>query len=151
MLTIFTASFIVMLSACSSAQASLATELAFNTIDKGFMSGVRQRQLLVIKSEAQWKEIWQVHVGLVSPAREVPSIDFDKEMVVAVFLGERSSGGYGVEIKAVEQDREKRQLRVVLRETKPAGGAMVIQALTQPYHIVKVKKSELPVTFTAMP
>jgi len=72
-------------------------------------------------------------------------------MIVAVFLGEKPTGGYKVEITAIEEDRGKGRLRVVVRERKPPAGAMVIQALTQPYHIVRVKKIDLTTTFVTEP
>jgi 2',3'-cyclic-nucleotide 2'-phosphodiesterase (5'-nucleotidase family) len=50
---------------------------------------------------------------------------------------------YTVEITGVESDGKK--LTVTVTVTKPTGFATTV--LTQPYHIVKLKKTDLPVEF----
>ncbi len=144
-------SFLLPLGVLSLAPAGAAERVPFVTIDQGFRSGVRERKFLVIKNEAEWKKLWQTHAQPQVPAKELPPVDFDKEMVVAVFLGEKPTGGYKAEITAIEEDREKGQLRIVTRESKPPTGSIAIQALTQPYHIVRVKRSDLTTTFVAEP
>jgi hypothetical protein len=58
--------------------------------------------------------------------------EFKRTAIVAAFLGERRTGGYGVEItRARDGD-------VRIRETTPPKDAMVTQALTRPYKIVSV-------------
>jgi PrcB C-terminal len=65
-------------------------------------------------------------------------VDFDREMVVGIFLGEKSTGGYEVEIVRAEQ--RDSSLYFYYREKAPPPGAMVTQALTQPFHLVRVAK-----------
>jgi hypothetical protein len=144
-------SFLLPLGVLSISPAVAAERVPFVTIDQGSASGVRERRFLVIRNEAEWKTLWQTHVNPSIPAKELPHVDFDKEMVVAVFLGEKATGGYKVEITAMEEDQGKGQLRVVTRESKPPVGSITIQALTQPYHIVRVKKSDLTTTFVTEP
>ena len=61
-------------------------------------------------------------------------------MVVALFLGQKSTGGYSVEITRAELDGSN--LRFYYRERNPPPGAMLTQALTQPYHLVRLSRSE---------
>ena len=119
----------------------------FVTVEKGYNSGVRERKFLVIKTETEWKDLWQAHLSVTVPPKALPSVDFQSEMVVAVFSGEKPSGGYRIEVTKITEDPQKRQLVVSLVETKPPAGAMVTAALTQPHYIVKLKKTDLPVTF----
>jgi protease stability complex PrcB-like protein len=144
-------SFLLPLAVLSIAPAGAAERVPFVTIDQGFRSGVRERKFLVIKNETEWKTLWHTHAQPNVPAKGLPRVDFDKEMVVTVFLGEKPTGGYKVEVTAIEEDRGKSQLRIVLRESKPPAGSIAIQALTQPYHIVRVKKSDLTTTFVTEP
>ena len=147
-LTIVSCSFsVVFLSSIASPANTSARDFPFITIDKGLSSGVRERKFLVVKTEQEWSDLWQVHASKVIPPKERPSADFNTEMVVAVFLGEQRSGGSNIEITRIEEDMGKRQLSVFWRENKAPTGSMVIQALTQPYHIVKLGKLELPVVF----
>ena len=72
-----------------------------------------------------------------SPAL-APIVDFDREMVVGIFLGEKSTGGYEVEI--VRAERRDSSLYFYYREESPPPNAMVTQALTQPFHLVRITK-----------
>lgn len=61
-------------------------------------------------------------------------------MVIGLFLGQKSTGGYSVEITRAELDGAN--LRVFYRQGNPPPGAMLTQALTQPYHLVRFSRSE---------
>jgi hypothetical protein len=142
--------FLVSCGACFFTQAIASERVPFVTIDQGSRSGVRERKSLVIKTETDWKALWRSHVQSNVPAKELPRVDFEKEMIVAVFLGEKPSGGYSVEITRIEENPDQRQTNVFWRESKPPPGSMVIQALTQPYHVVRLKTVSYPVVFIPM-
>jgi hypothetical protein len=124
-------------------------EVPLVTVDKGARSGIRERQFVIIKSEKEWESLWALHKSRVSPAPQVPPVDFGGEMIVAVFSGEKRTGGFGIEIRKIEEDREKNRVAVFYFETQPPPRSMVIQALTQPYHIVRLRKMDLPAVFVA--
>ncbi|MGE5306680.1 MAG: protease complex subunit PrcB family protein [Alphaproteobacteria bacterium] len=132
---------------CSAEALNTATEYPFVTLAKGSQSGVRERKFVVIKSESDWQALWSTHASLSVPPKKPPLVDFQTEMIVAVFAGEKSTGGYSIEITRIQEDTTKHALEFIVHESKPPPGAMVIQALTQPYHIVKLARIELPVTF----
>lgn len=58
--------------------------------------------------------------------------EFKRLAIVAVCLGERRTGGYGIEITRTPDGS------VQIRETTPPKGAMLTQALTRPYKVVSV-------------
>src|SRR5690554_1328146 len=64
----------------------------------------------------------------------VPNIDFAKSRVVALFMGEKNTGGYTIGIESVRQ--EKGKVIVKVKKTYPDG--MATMALTQPYMIAKI-------------
>jgi len=68
----------------------------------------------------------------------LPEVDFKSNIVVAVFMGEKKTVGYGICISKIEESANN--IYVELEETQPSGGADVAQRLTQPYHIVVVGK-----------
>jgi len=76
-----------------------------------------------------------------------PPVDFSRDMVVALFMGERGTGGYEIEITRVE--RVESGLVVQYRRTSPDPGAMLSQALSQPFHLVKLPRNDGPVIFVA--
>lgn len=112
---------------------------------RGNHSGYTKAISLVIYAPEQWKEVWKKTHFLRLPQPELPKIDFEKEMVIAVFMGERSSGGY--DIKIIDVFKKEKEIVVVVEETEPPVDSLRTMALTSPYHIVTVKKSLLPVKF----
>ena len=111
------------------------------TIDKGERSNVDSAKQAVVRTEAEWKKLWQQH----SPDRKKPSVDFSKEMVIGVFMGSRSSAGFGIAILGTSVADGKMVVRY--QETMPAKGAMTAQIITSPYQIVTVPKAAGEVKF----
>jgi hypothetical protein len=102
------------------------------TIDKGAASNVDDAKTAVVRDAAAWKALWQRHAS----DRELPAVDFSKEMVVAVFLGSRTTSGYDVAIQGTRVDDGK--LVVDYRESSPPRDAMTAQVITAPFHIAAV-------------
>jgi hypothetical protein len=153
----FFGSFVAVVLSCSagvarSSSAPAAEQgagLSFVTVDKGVRSGLSERRFVAVVTAKEWKDLWLAHKSGVSSGPQAPQVDFQEEMVVGVFSGEKRTGGYGIEIKRVELDAGK-QVLVLWAETSPAPGSMVMEALTQPYHIVKLKRLNLPVAFAPL-
>lgn len=126
--------------ACSTTVSLAQTPASFTTVGKGFHSGIRELLQVAISSQEEWAALWSRHASGRRPASSPPLIDFSAEMVVGLFLGQKSTGGYSVEITRAELDGAN--LRVFYREGNPPPGAMLTQALTQPYHLVRLSRSE---------
>jgi hypothetical protein len=116
------------------------TPLSIVTVEKGDRSGIRGPLQTVIHNQDEWNAFWKRHSSIDTNPPPAPIIDFDREMVVGIFLGEKRTGGYEVEIVRVE--RRDSSLYFYYREESPPPGAMVTQALTQPFHLVKIAKYE---------
>ena len=127
--------------------AALAAGAPFSTIEQGSVSGITSPTALVIKSEEEWRDLWARHAAVRAPTPGPPQIGFLREMVIAVFAGERSTGGFTVEVTAI--DVSSGTIRVTYRESGPPPDSILTQALTQPYHLVTTPRVEGPVTFTA--
>ncbi len=91
---------------------------------------------LVARNQREWERIWRYSAGTRMPRPEVPEIDFNAHMIIAVFMGQRSSGGYAVTIDSVTEKENHVEVRYTTRS--PGPGDMVTMALTSPYHIVVV-------------
>jgi PrcB C-terminal len=115
--------------------------LVLTNIDKGTQSNVDEARQVSIRTEAEWTRLWQQH----KPDRPKPTIDFSKEMVLGVFMGSRSTGGFAVEILGAEEAGGA--LTVRYRETMPRPGAITAQVISSPYHLVAVPKVTGTVTF----
>lgn len=115
-----------------------ARSLAFTSVQKGTHSGVTERKAVLLTDEAGWQANWQQLSATVVPAPPAPAMDFSQQSVLAVYMGEKKSGGYAIEITGVELSDGT--LKVTVKETRPGPGTMVTMALTQPYHMVRIPK-----------
>ena len=118
------------------------TPLSIATVVRGHRSGIREPLQTVIRNQDEWKALWKRHSSTDTNASPAPIIDFNREMIVGIFLGEKHTGGYEVEI--VRAERRDSSLYLYYREESPTPGAMVTQALTQPFHLVRVAKYDNP-------
>jgi hypothetical protein len=107
------------------------------TIEKGDQSNVEDAKQVLARSGAELRVLWQQH----APDRPAPSIDFSKEMVVAVFMGSRPNAGFSTAI--VSATAAAGVLIVRYSETRPKPGAIAAQVLTFPYHIVAIPKADV--------
>jgi len=114
--------------------AVLQAAVPVRSLDKGAMSQIDTARQAVARTAGEWDALWKQHAG----DRGKPPVDFSKEIVVAVFLGTRSSAGYSVEIVGARE--EGSSLVVQYRESRPQPGAVAAQVLTSPYHVVAVPK-----------
>ncbi len=111
------------------------------TINSDLMSGIDRPQQTVVRTADEWQALWQRH----APGRPAPAVDFTRNMVVAVFLGSRSSGGYQVEITGVRSVGNT--LVVQWAERRPGPGMVAAQVMTAPAHFVTVPQHKGEVRF----
>jgi hypothetical protein len=110
----------------------------FRTVLKTQNYNMPSRTNIVIKTPTELKEIEDSVNSFKTP-------DFAKNMLIAVFMGDKSSGGYSVEIERITEEDSK--INVFITETSPGTGCMTTMALTSPAQIVEYKLSAKPVTF----
>ena len=121
--------------------ASAQVPSAVRTLDRGAHSNLDERLTASARTDAEWTALWKRH----NYDKPVPPVDFSKEMVVAVFMGSRPTGGFSVEITSAAESGGK--FVVSYRESAPRPDAMTAQVLTAPYHLAAVAKSALPIAF----
>jgi len=114
----------------------------FTTVDRGQQSNIDEPRQAVVRTPAEWAKLWAQHAG---EGRDKPPMDFTKSTVIGVFMGSRPTGGYAIEITSIEKDGN--ELTVTYKETSPPPGAMLSQALTLPYHLVKIDRHPGPIKF----
>jgi PrcB C-terminal len=70
---------------------------------------------------------------------DASAVDFKKKNVVAVYMGQKNTGGYSITIESIRVDGTTTYLKK--KEIKPETGGMVSMALTAPYVIVEILKT----------
>ena len=66
--------------------------------------------------------------------------DINTSNFLILNAGEKTSGGYGIEVVNVEETPDK--IIVTVRENHPAEGAVATMALSNPYTIVKINSKK---------
>lgn len=118
-------------------QADGTAEGAGPTEWRGDYGGPAAETTVVAVDQTQWQALWQ---ALGSPP---PALLPDKTVAVGIFLGARNTGGFGI---AIESEETSARAHVILyREVSPAPGAIVTQALTNPYLIRLLADPGVPV------
>ena len=104
---------------------------------QGAQAQSKVAESLVAQDDAGWQRLWQ-KIGQNSPM-SLPA----GKTAVAVFAGQKRTGGYSVEFTGVT--REKDHTTVTYRIKKPRFDQMVTQVLTAPYAVMLVPQSDKPV------
>jgi hypothetical protein len=134
----------LLLTACHATRPPAAAEPRLLGHWAGAYGGAEVAGHRVLRDARAWADHWRA-VGQEAPR----ALDPTREMAIVVFLGERRTGGYAMEITAVEARADG--WSVTTRETSPPPGAMVTQALTQPWALALVPASDQPVSVRSAP
>ena len=119
------------------------TPVNFQTVDQGAYSSKFSSARFAVHNEDDWKLLWKSAFKN-KQGTTAPILDFSKYTLIAVFQGEKNTGGYAIEIVDIQ---ESDILTIKVKEAVPAPGAIVTQAITSPYHIVSIPASEKVVVF----
>ncbi|MFH2201974.1 MAG: hypothetical protein ABIJ96_02560 [Elusimicrobiota bacterium] len=114
----------------------------------GFDSGIRQVRTVAVKDGAAWAELWAEHTRGMAAAPALPQVDFARETIVAVFLGERRRGGHVIELQTKPNPQNPAELVVTFGEKKP-DAAFGIALMNYPYEIRKLNHAYAKVRFIA--
>ncbi|MCB4757075.1 MAG: protease complex subunit PrcB family protein [Elusimicrobia bacterium] len=109
---------------------------------EGQMSGINQPMELVITKSREWKKIWKNHTEIKTPPDPLPEVNFETSEIIAIFSGEKPTGGYSLKIvKIVDSSWEGVPARIVYyRLSEPPAGVVKTMALTQPFRMKVVPR-----------
>ncbi len=117
--------------------------LQFEVIKKGKNAfGYEKPAELLIGDEQEWARVWKTVESGTIPTPPVPAMDFATTRLIAVFAGDKPTGGFDVRIDQITKGSDGKTLQVIVKEKVPAEGAMVTQAFTSPYEIVKIEAGD---------
>ena len=118
-----------------SVAASAQTIGAWDKLE-GQHSKISERRAVAVTDKAAWVKVWNEH----SAGAPVPAVDFSKENVVAVFLGQTQNAGVKIEIVVQNDAIDANRLNVFYKEVRPATKPFAAAILCQPFAMVKVRK-----------
>jgi hypothetical protein len=117
---------------------------------RGSQCGIVQPHQLVFRNPASWKLFWEKAMAPYSERlKQVPMIDFSKDMVVGVFLGEKPIPYYEIQILSTkfENRAAERVLVVRYRSINKMQGVFTPPFAIQPFNLKRMPLTRGPVTF----
>ncbi|MFY0603441.1 MAG: protease complex subunit PrcB family protein [Flavobacteriaceae bacterium] len=127
-------------------------ELMFETVAQANLYGDGEEGIeegnLIVKNKAEWDTL----INKMDTANKVSAtfkglpIDFSKEIIICVFDKLRSSGGVTIAITKMEMN--EKSVSVFYSIKKPLENQVSTSVMTQPFHIVKMKRRTENIVFT---
>ena len=121
-------------------QGAGTSNVRFSTVALGADGGGNAPAFVVMDSLAAWTRYWNAsHRGEKAPSLETGF--FVNWRLLAIHLGTRPSGGYGVRVASITRIIEQPTIATVAAlETVPPRGAGVSQGQTSPWVLVRVEQ-----------
>lgn len=112
----------------------------YEVVFKSQIGGKKEKSNQVIKNYEEFNAlITALNIGEESFGKLL-AIDLEKHDLVACFLGEKTTGGYDIEVTDVLFT--KTTAEIILKETSPQKNELVTDAFTSPYLFVLVPKNK---------
>ncbi len=119
---------------------------------RGVQCAVREPRFAVFQHADKWTSFWEKALAPYSSRlAKVPAVDFTKDMVVGVFMGERTTPYYEIEIRSIRLEDQKeagKALVVRYREISKMQGVFIPPFAVQPFHLKRVPRFDGRVIFT---
>jgi PrcB C-terminal len=112
--------------------ATISPGIAFEVLKQETYGGRETESHQVISNQAQLNDLYK-ELGWTN----VPTIDFSKNNVVALFMGQKNTGGYSISVRKISVDGDT--TTVYVKTTEPDG--MATMAITAPYSITIIPKT----------
>ena len=124
-------------------------EMSYQDITQDIIFESSERGYFLINSSEEWESFKNTSVSKnrggmfisslnTANPTSLPSIDFEKNSVIAVFMGMRNTGGFDIRVKKILETNEN--ILVTVEEISPDKNCNVIQIITYPYQVVLTPK-----------
>ena len=135
----------ILVTGCLNADANENRILDSLVIDAGVAGSSMQTAKLLVVIDNQ--ESYENNFYLVNSLdTEIPVVDLSENIILAVYMGLQYSGGFTINIDSIEEYEAYIKINVVSKA--PGVGCPVDTALTYPYDIKSIQKSEKAIVFS---
>ena len=105
---------------------------------EGQHSGVKETMAVAVQDSGKWAEIWRRH----NASAPAPVVDFSKENVIVVFLGQTQTAGVKVQLVVQQDPIDTNRVNVFYRQTA-ANKGFAAQVQCEPFAMVKIPRAAL--------
>lgn len=125
----------ITLLSCGAKKQKMEKEISYELIESQSQGGYKVGQYQTITNPLDLKSLYMELNLSKKPGLPVPEVDFESESIVALFMGEKMSGGYDIKIKSIKRISTTK-IEIQIEETSP--NDMATMAITSPFAIYKV-------------
>lgn len=119
-----------------------AETLVWDILAKGNNAvGSETAEYQIIQNSSSLLNVWNRAYGNQLSVPPLPNVDFNKETIIAVFMGQKSTGGYALKLENIQIDGN--ELFLDLSQIVPGADAITTMAFTHPWILVKVLRGGL--------
>ncbi len=130
----------ILFMSCKPKQPIVDENDVYQVVYKSQIGGKKEKSNLIIKNYEDFNAlISELNIGE-EEFDKLLSIDLEKHDLLVCFLGEKTTGGYDIDIEKVKFSPNSSE--VILKEIVPEKNAMVTTALTAPYMFVTLPKNK---------
>lgn len=138
---------------CKSSQPTAEGESAKKSfipieLQSGNNGGFKEKSNQIISDQKEFSKIWdQAFVNYMNK-ESAPEVDFTKNIVLLIALGEKTSGGHTIKVNSIVESNENTIVNIL--ETCPGKGCMTTESITYSYQIVQIEKPNKPIQFSTI-
>lgn len=118
-------------------------EINFKRIIDGAQNSITEKQTIIIRSQNEWLKLWR---EMFPDQITVSSTNFDEQTIVAFFQGEKPTGGYSINVEKITN--QVFYVEIAVKEISPGENCFLTQALTQPYSIISMPRTDKEIKFS---
>ena len=112
--------------------------ISYEIIEKGEHSGVKVRKNFVISS----KEDFHNFLRKYQISKNNIKVNFDKKMLIGIFLGEQTTGGFAINVQKIIENDNK-----VIIYYNVKNNQIATMVITTPYLLIQITKTNKPIDF----
>lgn len=125
---------------CKAKQPVVDENDVYEVVYKSQIGGKKEKSTRIIKNYEDFNAlISELNIGE-EEFEKLLSIDLEKHDLLVCFLGEKTTGGYDINVENVKFSKVSSE--VTLKEIVPEKNAMVTMSLTSPYIFVTLPKNK---------
>ncbi|MCX7947584.1 MAG: protease complex subunit PrcB family protein [candidate division WOR-3 bacterium] len=105
--------------------------------------GYQNEGIKIFKSYKEYENFYREHTNIISDEIPKLTIDFNKEILIGIFLGQRPTSGYSINITKVLLENKK--INIYANEECPKKDQIVLMVITYPSVFIKIPKYDYPI------
>ena len=139
---------VILFSACKGGQPvqeNTPSDVPFQVLITASQSNIEEPQRKIIDNQKALESLFAEINKTRNPEIPIPEINFDKEIVAFVNLGQTSTGGHTVTVENIEMKKD--EVVIHIGGTSPRPKDNVTMVITTPFTMVRLNKQILPIVF----